>query len=204
MEMSDTEAIRSIVRNRVRYLFTAAPDETDSLPIVTTNPSEGVAVAAPKASSTLLKLPVLVRKREGRWFVLCPAGNGESYSSWPVAMFVARECHRMHGVMVDTAFFDNEEEEMAELGIKRPARNGAYVTTIIAQHVLWHLGDIWGPTRDGGHFVEALLQVFALADDENLEKLRENFPAYVQAWEAAQRTTWGLEWLRKVARGAEA
>jgi hypothetical protein len=73
------------------------------------------------------------------------------------------------------------------------------VTLPIAQHVLWHFGD----TNLGlqpGTFVERLLLAMSAADAENLAKLAQAFPGYVAAFWAVGHESWGLDWLRTMAK----
>lgn len=73
------------------------------------------------------------------------------------------------------------------------------VTLPIAQHVLWHFGD----TNLGlqpGTFVERLLLAMSAADGENLAKLEVAFPGYAAAFKAVGRESWGLDWLRTMAK----
>lgn len=79
------------------------------------------------------------------------------------------------------------------------------VTPVIASHVC-HSRLIGDPNIgvDGGHFVNALIEVITVADLSNRELLRGPFPGYVAAVEAVKDTHWGLDWIRELAREAGA
>lgn len=77
---------------------------------------------------------------------------------------------------------------------------GDAVTLKIARHVVWLRGDE-DHGQDGGEFVTRLWRLITIADQVNLELLRSIYPGYVEAFEAVMRTSWGFEWLRKIATG---
>jgi hypothetical protein len=80
---------------------------------------------------------------------------------------------------------------------------GNAVTLKIARHVMWLRGDE-EHGQDGGDYVTRLWRLITVADQANLELLRSIHPGYVEAFEAAMRTSWGFEWLRKIATGVTA
>lgn len=72
------------------------------------------------------------------------------------------------------------------------------VTPEDAQHVLWRYGHPAG--RQPGSFTEHLIEAAAVADPENLERLRREFPSLVGAvW--ATRVVGGVDFLAQVAEG---
>lgn len=69
----------------------------------------------------------------------------------------------------------------------------------VVKHLLHYFGDTnYG--RDGGHFVNRLLQLVAVADTINRELLAEHWPEYVAGFEVAAKTPWGIDWLRSLAK----
>jgi hypothetical protein len=69
----------------------------------------------------------------------------------------------------------------------------------VVRHVLWHFGDeVLG--QQPGHFVSRLLTLAASADSDNLDRLRNEWPEYIAAFEAVRDTPWGLDWLRGIAK----
>jgi hypothetical protein len=73
------------------------------------------------------------------------------------------------------------------------------LTLPVVRHVLWHFGD-QGLGQQPGHFVSRLLTLAASADPDNLDKLRNEWPEYITAFEAVRDTPWGLDWLRGIAK----
>lgn len=73
------------------------------------------------------------------------------------------------------------------------------VSVKVAQHVLWHFGDR-NLGIEGGHFVSRLLVLASAADQENLEKLGQEWPEYVIAFRAVTSQQWGLDWLRAIVK----
>lgn len=64
-----------------------------------------------------------------------------------------------------------------------------------AEHVLWFFGDR-ELGREPGGFVSRLLEAMAHADQENLHKLGNEFPAYAFCVDQAKASPDGMEWLR--------
>lgn len=84
-----------------------------------------------------------------------------------------------------------------------PVEDRPIVSTMpreVAQHVVFWFGDENLGVQPGG-FVSTLLKLVAKADTENRDLLATVYPEYVAAWRAVSTQHWGLEWLRKVARG---
>lgn len=77
----------------------------------------------------------------------------------------------------------------------RPDGGISEVDLKIAEHALWLVGDENNGLQPGS-FVTRLWWLIAGADQANVELIRSIYPGYVEAFEAAMRTTWGLEWLR--------
>jgi len=76
------------------------------------------------------------------------------------------------------------------------------VTVEIAQHVLWHFGDV-NLGQQPGKFTERLLRTMAVADSQNMAKLGSVFPGYANAFIAVGREQWGLEWLRRMVKASD-
>jgi len=76
------------------------------------------------------------------------------------------------------------------------------VTVEIAQHVLWHFGDV-NLGQQPGKFTERLLRTMAVADSQNMAKLGSVFPGYANAFIAVGSEHWGMEWLRRMVKAAD-
>jgi hypothetical protein len=78
------------------------------------------------------------------------------------------------------------------------------VTVIVAQHVLWHLGDENLGVQPGD-FVKRLLRLMAVADSDNEVALTATFPGYAEAFFAWKHSKpWAIDWLRDKVKKAAA
>lgn len=71
------------------------------------------------------------------------------------------------------------------------------------RHLLFFEGDT-NLGRDGGHFVNRLIQLIKAADEENREWIAARFPELVVGVELLMRTSWAFDWLRGLAKKHEA
>jgi len=69
----------------------------------------------------------------------------------------------------------------------------------VALHVLWHFGDR-NLGQQPGKFTERLLLLIQTADDKNVALLRQVYPEQVEAVMNVATKSWGLDWLRTIAR----
>lgn len=84
--------------------------------------------------------------------------------------------------------------ELVEEAVAAPARQRV-VSSRVARHALWHLGDNENWAVQPGQFEQRLFALIDTADEDNRGKLAEVFPEHVIALRDG-RKSWGLTWLR--------
>lgn len=48
-----------------------------------------------------MKIPILIRKKNQIWIVVCPTGTNQPCPTWEVALAVAIACHQFHGIRIE-------------------------------------------------------------------------------------------------------
>ena len=93
----------------------------------------------------------------------------------------------------------NERKRDMGIDVNAAKKAAIVLSPEVVRHTLWWFGDRAYGTEPG-HFVTRLLNLISCSDEENRDKLSNEWPEYVQAHGVVARESWGLEFLLSLAK----